>query len=170
MSRTKNRFAELAKLIYKHTVARSNQKAPVFKGQDHLGNKYYEVEKPVHWRPVHRYFEKSVENPDEVAPIDVANSVPPAWDAWLRFRRKDPPSDEEVEEAKLYYSYQQQLAAKKKAELESKNNAGANTKTSEERYKLPEHFKSRGILRPTVSRTLDDLHKSEAQKSSQSNK
>lgn len=62
-------------------------------GKDHLGNKYFEAERPHHQtRRCQRYFER--ENLDySIYAVDVAK-VPPAWDAWLRFRRKDPPTED----------------------------------------------------------------------------
>lgn len=79
-------------------------------GRDHLGNHYYEKYQPNHqFRKNQRYFIKEkVESFDEL--VD-ATHVPPAWDAWLRFRRKEPPSTEEVEEGEEYYKIQQERAA-----------------------------------------------------------
>lgn len=88
-------------------------------GKDHLGNKYFEANKPNHWRPVQRYYDapKPVESFDQIVE---AVHVPPAWDAWLRFRRQEPPSEEEVMESEQYYQMQQEMASsKKKAEEES---------------------------------------------------
>lgn len=83
-------------------------------GQDHLGNKYYEVLKPGHqWRKKQRYFEAPGVDPTSYIVVDKAK-VPPAWNAWLRFRRDDPPTVEEVQESEDYFVNQQNLAAEKK--------------------------------------------------------
>ncbi|KAK2578812.1 hypothetical protein KPH14_012031 [Odynerus spinipes] len=60
-------------------------------GEDYFGTKYYEV--PIsatsrHKRPS-RYFQ-SVNN-------DFEQEIPAEWEAWLRHRRKEPPTFEEIE-------------------------------------------------------------------------
>ena len=79
-----------------------------------MGNKYFETHKHDHWRPIHRYFERP--NMQSDAHVVDAAHVPPSWDAWLRFRRQDPPSVEEVKESEDYFKMQQEMAAKRKAQ------------------------------------------------------
>ncbi|XP_046746684.1 NADH dehydrogenase [ubiquinone] 1 alpha subcomplex assembly factor 2 [Diprion similis] len=60
-------------------------------GTDHFGTKYYET--PLHattskTKPP-RYFEP-------VDKDDFQQEVPAEWEAWLRYRRKEPPSEAEV--------------------------------------------------------------------------
>lgn len=85
-----------------------------FIGEDHLGNKYYEAHRPNHqWRPIQRFYEKkSYEGIKYVA--DVVD-VPPAWSAWLRFRRKDPPTELEINESDQYYKAMQEKDANNKS-------------------------------------------------------
>ncbi|GIY64762.1 mimitin, mitochondrial [Caerostris darwini] len=60
-------------------------------GQDHLGNKYYEASTNKHsMRKVgNRWFEPKVGE-------DWQQNLPAEWEAWLRGRRKDAPTEEEV--------------------------------------------------------------------------
>lgn len=114
MSNTVNRWSKAIKLIIKHKNA-INKGKERFIGEDHLGNQYFEAEKPNHSRPIQRYHvtKKSPENFDEL--IEAVH-VPPAWDAWLRFRRSTPPSNQEVLEGEEYFRMQQEMASKKKSE------------------------------------------------------
>ncbi|CAN8010868.1 unnamed protein product [Ixodes pacificus] len=60
-------------------------------GSDHLGNKYFEIpaepskgkRRPVRW------FEPHIKD-------KLDQEVPVEWDAWLRCRRQDPPTQEEI--------------------------------------------------------------------------
>lgn len=109
-----------------------------FVGEDHLGNKYYEVEKPLHdYRKQQRFFKTK----DEVTSIDQllqSTHVPPPWDAWLRFRKKDPPTEAEVLESENYFKFQQSLAKQKKLEEgDEKKVPGSEESTYEERKKMP---------------------------------
>lgn len=89
-----NLFVKQAKSITKNRTK--------FIGEDHLGNRYFETERPNHSRPIQRHFEKkSYDGIKDI--VDVGADVPPAWEAWLRFRRKEPPSELEVKESEEYY-------------------------------------------------------------------
>ncbi|KAF6199634.1 hypothetical protein GE061_005932 [Apolygus lucorum] len=62
-------------------------------GKDYLGNSYYEVKPPVHSsrsRPSRYYIPKD----NDATKFD--EPLPAEWEAWLRLRRRDPPSTEEV--------------------------------------------------------------------------
>lgn len=91
----------------------SNRNAVKYIGQDHLGNIYFESDRPNHSKQVKRFFQNA--KVESFSDIVKAAHVPPAWDAWLRFRRKEPPSDKEVREGEEYFAMQQALAAQKKS-------------------------------------------------------
>lgn len=93
---------------------KSAQEKIAYVGKDHLGNKYYEKYRPSDWRVHRRYFEREKLNEDEY--FSDLSRVPPAWDAWLRYRRQQPPSPDEVAESENYFKVQQDLAARKKEE------------------------------------------------------
>lgn len=61
-----------------------------FKGEDYLGNQYYELEAdPRGGRSrASRWFESTKE--------DLDHELPPEWIAWLRRRRDHPPTTEEI--------------------------------------------------------------------------
>lgn len=111
-------------------------------GQDHLGNKYYEVFRPNAERKVHRYFEKSkIENFDAL--VDAATDIPPCWDAWLRFRRETAPTKQEVEESEEYYRMQQKRAMAKKLEEQAKKEAKLLLEEQEQKHSI-------GVQRETL--------------------
>ncbi|CAL1262315.1 unnamed protein product [Larinioides sclopetarius] len=60
-------------------------------GQDHLGNKYYQASQNPHSmrKAGNRWFEPKVEG-------DWQQNLPAEWEAWLRGRRHDAPTEEEV--------------------------------------------------------------------------
>lgn len=59
-------------------------------GTDYLGNKYYEIPADSSLnRRRSRYFEPPKEK-------DFDHEMPSEWESWLRGRRRDPPSEEEV--------------------------------------------------------------------------
>ncbi|GFS94653.1 uncharacterized protein NPIL_509271 [Nephila pilipes] len=62
-----------------------------FMGQDHLGNKYYEAPINVHSmrKSGNRWFEPKTEG-------DWQQNLPAEWEAWLRGRRRDAPTEEEI--------------------------------------------------------------------------
>lgn len=129
MAPSVNRWTRALKLFW-------NQRATIGKetvklvGQDHQGNKYFEAIRPNNSRPVQRYFERpKVESFDDV--VDAAH-VPPSWDAWLRFRRQEPPSAEEVNESEEYYRMQQEMAAQRKAKEEDEDEKTSVPKTKKQ--------------------------------------
>ena len=109
-----NRWSRLFQAITKHAKT-FNKDQVKFIGEDHLGNRYFEAQRPNHTRPVQRFFNrpKKIENFDEVVE---SVHVPPAWDAWLRFRKQEPPSELEVQEGEEYFRMQQEMASSKKKE------------------------------------------------------
>lgn len=103
----------LRKLFSVKSLLNKNKKK--FVGEDEFGNKYYEIIKPNHpWRKTQRFFQTEgidYQNPSQV--VDRAH-VPPAWDAWLRFRKVNPPTIEELNQSEEYFKFQQSLDAQKK--------------------------------------------------------
>ncbi|XP_034451874.1 NADH dehydrogenase [ubiquinone] 1 alpha subcomplex assembly factor 2 isoform X2 [Hippoglossus hippoglossus] len=86
-------------------------------GTDHLGNRYYVVPEQKTWTGRHVRAKRMVEaaNPTEYEYIE--GSIPMEWDAWIRGRRKEPPS---VEELVKNESYRTQIKLKAK-EVEEKD-------------------------------------------------
>lgn len=103
----------IKQLLQSRGVISKNKKR--FIGEDHLGNKYYEITKPNHpWRKHQRFFQTEGINYQDPSAVADKCDVPPAWDAWLRFRRSDPPTVEEINESEEYFKFQQSLDAEKK--------------------------------------------------------
>lgn len=75
--------------IFKNFIAslRINQHKLI--GEDYYGTKYYEIQKSNSSRRNPRYFVPVNNNHDQELPVE--------WEAWLRYRRKVPPSKEEIE-------------------------------------------------------------------------
>ncbi|XP_061585323.1 NADH dehydrogenase [ubiquinone] 1 alpha subcomplex assembly factor 2 [Cololabis saira] len=86
-------------------------------GTDHLGNKYYFIPEQRAWTGNHIRAKRLVEpaNPTELEYME--GSIPMEWDAWIRGRRKEPPS---VEELMTNESQRQQIKLKAK-EVEEKD-------------------------------------------------
>lgn len=81
-------------------------------GTDHFGNKYFEIPSGGNRAKRSRYFEPSGE--DKEGKFDA--ELPAEWEAWLRGRRREPPTEEEVKA-----NFQLMLDKKKKAlEIENK--------------------------------------------------
>ncbi|XP_053975698.1 NADH dehydrogenase [ubiquinone] 1 alpha subcomplex assembly factor 2 [Hylaeus volcanicus] len=60
-------------------------------GEDYCGTKYYEIPVPTNsTKKVYRYFVP-------VNKDDFDQELPTEWESWLRYRRRDPPSKEEIE-------------------------------------------------------------------------
>ncbi|XP_019958266.1 NADH dehydrogenase [ubiquinone] 1 alpha subcomplex assembly factor 2 [Paralichthys olivaceus] len=80
-------------------------------GTDHLGNRYYSVPEQKTWTGRLVRAKRMVEaaNPTEYEYIE--GSIPMEWDAWIRGRRKEPPS---VEELLKNESYREQIKLKAK--------------------------------------------------------
>ncbi|CAK6950578.1 NADH dehydrogenase 1 alpha subcomplex assembly factor 2 [Scomber japonicus] [Scomber scombrus] len=80
-------------------------------GTDHLGNKYYFVPEQKTWTGRLVRAKRMVEaaNPTEYEYME--GSIPMEWDAWIRGRRKEPPS---IEELLKNESYREQIKLKAK--------------------------------------------------------
>ncbi|XP_033828297.1 NADH dehydrogenase [ubiquinone] 1 alpha subcomplex assembly factor 2 [Periophthalmus magnuspinnatus] len=78
-------------------------------GTDHFGNKYYVVPEQKTWtgRVVRAKRMVEAANPSEFEYIE--GSIPIEWDAWIRGRRKEPPSKEELMKN---ISYREQIKQK----------------------------------------------------------
>uniref|UniRef100_UPI001ED84E69 NADH dehydrogenase [ubiquinone] 1 alpha subcomplex assembly factor 2 isoform X2 n=1 Tax=Scatophagus argus TaxID=75038 RepID=UPI001ED84E69 len=86
-------------------------------GTDHLGNKYYLIPEQKTWtgRLVRARRMVEAANPREYEYIE--GSIPVEWDAWIRGRRKEPPS---IEELLRNESYREQIKIKAE-EVEGKD-------------------------------------------------
>ncbi|XP_022613506.1 NADH dehydrogenase [ubiquinone] 1 alpha subcomplex assembly factor 2 [Seriola dumerili] len=86
-------------------------------GTDHLGNKYYIIPEQKTWtgRLVRAKRMVVAANPTEYEYIE--GSIPMEWDAWIRGRRKKPPS---IEELLKNETYREQIKLKAK-EVEEKD-------------------------------------------------
>ncbi|XP_041642519.1 NADH dehydrogenase [ubiquinone] 1 alpha subcomplex assembly factor 2 [Cheilinus undulatus] len=80
-------------------------------GTDHLGNKYYIIPEQKTWtgRQVRAKRIVVAANPAEFEYTE--GSIPMEWDAWIRGRRKEPPS---IEELLKNESYREQIKLKAK--------------------------------------------------------
>lgn len=80
-------------------------------GTDHLGNKYYIIPEQKTWTGRLVRAKRIVEaaNPNEFQYTE--GSIPTEWDAWIRGRRKVPPS---IEELLKNESYREQIKVKAK--------------------------------------------------------
>uniref|UniRef100_A0A3Q0QV50 NADH:ubiquinone oxidoreductase complex assembly factor 2 n=1 Tax=Amphilophus citrinellus TaxID=61819 RepID=A0A3Q0QV50_AMPCI len=88
-------------------------------GADHLGNKYYFIPEQKTWTGRIVRAKRIVEaaNPKEYEYME--GSIPMEWDAWIRGRRKEPPS---IEELLKNESSREQVKAKAR-EVEEKDQA-----------------------------------------------
>ncbi|XP_026477117.1 NADH dehydrogenase [ubiquinone] 1 alpha subcomplex assembly factor 2 [Ctenocephalides felis] len=80
----------LKNFINSFKIGRANIKAN-FIGKDHLGNKYYETpgNPSIGKRKANRYFEPTIKEKFD-------QELPAEWEAWLRNRRTEPPTEEEI--------------------------------------------------------------------------
>ncbi|XP_077378172.1 NADH dehydrogenase [ubiquinone] 1 alpha subcomplex assembly factor 2 [Festucalex cinctus] len=78
-------------------------------GTDHLGNKYYIVPEQKTWTGRLVRAKRMVEAPNPTEYEYVEGRIPIEWDAWMRGRRKEPPS---VEELAKNESYREQIKLK----------------------------------------------------------
>lgn len=84
------------------------------KGEDHLGNKYYEIGPDPQGgrsRPS-RWFES-------LSPDDYNQEIPIEWAAWLRRQRNNPPTNEEIIRNMAIYRMKKENAMKKEEEYKS---------------------------------------------------
>ncbi|XP_044762995.1 NADH dehydrogenase [ubiquinone] 1 alpha subcomplex assembly factor 2 [Coccinella septempunctata] len=59
------------------------------KGTDYMGNKYFEIPKSSNKQRNSRWFQPTEKD-------NFTQEVPAEWEAWLRGRRREPPTEEEV--------------------------------------------------------------------------
>ncbi|XP_072766761.1 NADH dehydrogenase [ubiquinone] 1 alpha subcomplex assembly factor 2 [Anoplolepis gracilipes] len=86
-------------------------------GEDYYGTKYYEQDIRNSSRPrPPRYFVP-------VNKDDFEQEIPAEWEAWLRYRRKDPPTQEEIEANYQLAMTKKENAAKLLEKNYSKNEA-----------------------------------------------
>ncbi|KAK2898380.1 hypothetical protein Q8A67_009798 [Cirrhinus molitorella] len=71
-------------------------------GTDHLGNKYYYIPEQKSWtgRVIRPKRLVKAANPNEFEYME--GSIPSEWDAWIRGRRKQPPTIEELSQNEHY--------------------------------------------------------------------
>ncbi|CAL7938282.1 unnamed protein product [Xylocopa violacea] len=105
-------------------------------GEDFYGTKYYETQNENNSKRPSRYFE-----PVNVDAFD--KEMPAEWEAWLRYRRNDPPTLEEIQK-----DYKLQMLKKQKAaQINAKNtkeiseNMLPPTKQSYESFPVYEEYK-----------------------------
>ncbi|MEQ2223791.1 hypothetical protein ILYODFUR_000810 [Ilyodon furcidens] len=65
-------------------------------GTDHLGNKYYFIPEQKSWTGTHIRAKRMVEAANPAEHEYMEGSIPMEWEAWIRGRRKEPPSIEEL--------------------------------------------------------------------------
>lgn len=78
-------------------------------GTDHLGNKYYIIPEQKTWTGQTVRKRRTVEMVCSEVHAYEAEAIPSEWDAWIRGRRKDPPT---IEELLQNEQYRHQLKAK----------------------------------------------------------
>ncbi|KAG5309081.1 NDUF2 factor, partial [Pseudoatta argentina] len=102
-------------------------------GEDYFGTKYYEedIRYSVRKRPP-RYF-------IPVNKEDFEQELPAEWEAWLRYRRKEPPTREEIEANYQLAITKKKNAAKLLNENRSKNDT-TNLPTSSTTQTTPGNF------------------------------
>ncbi|XP_015251488.1 PREDICTED: mimitin, mitochondrial [Cyprinodon variegatus] len=65
-------------------------------GTDHLGNRYYLIPEQKTWTGRHVRAKRIVEAANPAEHEYMEGSIPMEWEAWVRGRRKEPPSIEEL--------------------------------------------------------------------------
>lgn len=120
----------LFRLIWKHFVAsiKPVSRTTNLVGEDYYGTKYYEVpHKTDSFKRPSRYFVPVNKNDHE-------QEIPAEWEAWLRNRRKDPPTQKELEESYLLAMTKKQNAAKIEAKFSAARLEKSNLPTVKKGY------------------------------------
>ncbi|OAD52043.1 Mimitin, mitochondrial [Eufriesea mexicana] len=100
------------RMILKNFIASFKLYKHEFIGEDYNGTKYYEIQnKNSSRRNPSRYFQPVNKN-------DHTQEIPVEWEAWLRHRRKYPPSAEEIQKNYELKMLTKQNAAQIKATFE----------------------------------------------------
>lgn len=98
---------DLLKIIFQNFMKsiRPREFTGTFRGTDLYGNKYFEkvADPSVGRRKPSRYFVPPKKS-------DFMNEVSPEWEAWLRGRRNDAPTEEELQYNKAFMEMKQQKA------------------------------------------------------------
>lgn len=98
---------DLLKIIFQNFLKslRPRQFTGTYMGSDLFGNKYFEkqADPSVGRRKASRYFE-----PPEKNAFD--QEISPEWEAWLRGRRDDPPTAEELQKNRAFMEMKQHKA------------------------------------------------------------
>ncbi|XP_053359138.1 NADH dehydrogenase [ubiquinone] 1 alpha subcomplex assembly factor 2 [Clarias gariepinus] len=92
-------------------------------GTDHLGNKYYYIPEQKTWTGRVVRARRFVEASNQTEFEYLEGSIPSEWDAWIRGRRKDPPTIEELLKNERYreeIKIKAQEAEEKDQELQAK--------------------------------------------------
>ncbi|XP_061674373.1 NADH dehydrogenase [ubiquinone] 1 alpha subcomplex assembly factor 2 [Syngnathoides biaculeatus] len=71
-------------------------------GTDYMGNKYYIVPEQKTWTGRLVRAKRTVEAPNPTESEYAEGNIPVEWDAWIRGRRKEPPSAEELAKNEAY--------------------------------------------------------------------
>lgn len=98
---------DLLKIIFQNFVKslRPREFRGTLRGTDLFGNKYYEkvADPSVGRRKASRYFEPLEKNAFD-------QEISPEWEAWLRGRRDEPPTDQELQQNKAFMELKQKRA------------------------------------------------------------
>lgn len=124
----------LLRIILKNFIASFKSTRHKLIGEDYYGTRYYEIENPRSTRKNSpRYFVPVNKNDD-------TQEVPAEWEAWLRYRRKDPPTREEVEQ-----NYQLQMIKKRNAaEIKAKYAPKQTSEGKHTSFPIYEEYKNCG--------------------------
>lgn len=61
------------------------------RGKDYMGTEYFEIPRtPDNTQRPARWFKPVKEG-------DLGHEIPPEWESWLRYKRRDPPTEEEIQ-------------------------------------------------------------------------
>ncbi|XP_017286808.1 NADH dehydrogenase [ubiquinone] 1 alpha subcomplex assembly factor 2 [Kryptolebias marmoratus] len=86
-------------------------------GTDHFGNNYYFIPEQTTWTGKRLRAKRMVVPANPAVHEYTEGNIPIEWDAWIRGRRKEPPS---IEELTMNESYRQEIKLKTR-ELEEKD-------------------------------------------------
>ncbi|XP_064626769.1 NADH dehydrogenase [ubiquinone] 1 alpha subcomplex assembly factor 2-like [Lineus longissimus] len=135
MSRRPGYFGQFLQRIKKSFVIyRTSEK---YVGEDHLGNKYFEIQKDEKSGvKAKRSYKAHTEDPTAVG------DIPTEWDSWLRWRRNDPPMQEEIDKNYAMMMARQARAQEQdmKDKLEAEENYEAGTVHRVEAYQDKSKF------------------------------
>lgn len=145
----------VGRILYNMGRGRHQEKHQRVVGTDHLGNTYWEI--PADPSRGIRKPKRGFEGKDYVAEDSGTVELPMEWQAWLRMRRDDPPTPEEV-------FRNMQLAEIKKQKGDAANRAlssqpDAPSRSFDEKYPRYEELEKRSNRFERVQKAMDDKHK-----------